>query len=92
MRLPCNPAKDLLTIKWSGITAPNVQISVIKMEGQQLYTTSASTSATYATIPVSALPDWQNELIDARLKSIEENPDRVLPIDSLLAELDRSQE
>ena len=42
--------------------------------------------------PVSALPDWQNELIDARLNSIEENPDRVLPIDSLLAELDRSQE
>jgi len=42
--------------------------------------------------PVSDLPDWQKELIDSRLKAIEENPGRVLPIDSLLAELDHSQE
>jgi hypothetical protein len=38
------------------------------------------------------LPDWQKELIDSRLKEIAENPGRVLPIDSLLAELDNSQE
>jgi hypothetical protein len=37
--------------------------------------------------PVLDLPDWQKELIDSRLKSIEENPGRVLPIDSLMAEL-----
>jgi hypothetical protein len=42
--------------------------------------------------PALELPDWQKELIDSRLTTIEENPDRLLPIDSLLAELDRSQE
>ena len=35
------------------------------------------------------LSDWQKELIDARLKAIQENPGRILPIDSLLEELDR---
>jgi len=43
-------------------------------------------------VPTLDLPDWQKELIDSRLKAIEENPDRLLQIDSLLAELDRSQE
>jgi len=57
MSLYPNPANDLLTIKWSGITAPTVQISVINMEGQQLYAASAPSSATQANIPVSALPD-----------------------------------
>ncbi len=38
------------------------------------------------------LPDWQKELIDTRLNSIKENPDRVLAVDSLIAELDRTQE
>jgi hypothetical protein len=42
--------------------------------------------------PALDLPDWQKALIDSRLKAIEENPGRILPIDSLLAELDRSQE
>jgi len=48
----------------------------------------------YPEIDVSAadLPDWQKQLIDSRLKSIEENPNCLLPIDSLFAELDRSQE
>jgi len=39
--------------------------------------------------PVLDLPDWQKELLDSRLKAIEENPGRVLPIDSLIAELER---
>ena len=38
------------------------------------------------------LPDWQKELIDTRLNAIKENPDRILPIDSLIEELDRTQE
>jgi len=51
-----NPANDLLTIKWSGITQPLVQISVINMAGQQLYATTAAASANHAVIPVSMLP------------------------------------
>ena len=39
-----------------------------------------------------SLPDWQMELIDTRLKSIEENPERVKPIAGLLKELDRIDE
>ncbi len=35
------------------------------------------------------LPDWQKELIDNRLAAIEKNPERILPIDGLMAELDR---
>jgi hypothetical protein len=38
------------------------------------------------------LPDWQKELIDYRLDAISRNPERILPIDSLMAELDRNQE
>jgi len=41
--------------------------------------------------PAPDLPDWQKALIDSRLKAIEQNPGRILPIDSLLAELDRNQ-
>ena len=36
-----------------------------------------------------SLPDWQKQLIDARLQSISESPSLILPIDSLIAELDR---
>ena len=42
--------------------------------------------------PAASLPDWQKDLIDFRLKSIEENPERILPIDGLMEELDRSHE
>lgn len=38
------------------------------------------------------LPDWQKELIDTRLDAIAKDPNRILPIDSLMAELDRTQE
>ncbi len=37
-----------------------------------------------------SLPDWQKELIDNRLNIIEQNPGRILPIDTLIEELDRS--
>jgi len=43
-------------------------------------------------VPARELHDWQKELIDSRLKTIEESPDQVLPIDSLIEELDRSQD
>jgi len=39
-----------------------------------------------------SLPDWQIELIDSRLKSIKENPERIQPITGLLNELDRIDE
>lgn len=34
------------------------------------------------------LPYWQKELIDIRLQSINEDPKGLLPIDSLLEELE----
>lgn len=33
---------------------------------------------------------WQKDLINTRLSAINQNPDRILPIDSLIAELDRT--
>jgi hypothetical protein len=38
------------------------------------------------------LPDWQKELIDLRLKAIDEHPEQILPIESLFEELDRNRE
>jgi hypothetical protein len=35
----------------------------------------------------AALPDWQKELIDFRLKDIKENPDRLCLMDKLIDEL-----
>ncbi len=34
------------------------------------------------------LPEWQKNLLDARLKAIALNPDRIKPIDDLFKELD----
>jgi hypothetical protein len=42
--------------------------------------------------PDANLPDWQKELIESRLNAISKNPERILPIDSLMAELDRNQD
>jgi len=39
-----------------------------------------------------SLPEWQMELIDHRMASIEKNPERVKPIAQLLEELDRIEE
>jgi hypothetical protein len=38
------------------------------------------------------IPVWQKELIDARLSTINENPNRILPIETLIEELDRTHE
>ncbi|MES2377297.1 MAG: addiction module protein [Bacteroidota bacterium] len=37
-----------------------------------------------------SIPEWQKELIDDRLSAIKQNPERILPIDTLIEELDRS--
>ncbi len=34
------------------------------------------------------LPQWQKDMIDARLKEIAEHPERMQPIEELFAELD----
>jgi len=51
-----NPAKDVLTVSWSGVLQPEVQISFINMEGQALFKTSAPTSANHAALSVRMLP------------------------------------
>jgi hypothetical protein len=38
------------------------------------------------------LPDWQKNLIDSRLSEIENNPERLRPIDELLRELDNEED
>jgi hypothetical protein len=35
------------------------------------------------------IPDWHKELLTQRLDTIKSNPDSLLPIDSLLDELDK---
>jgi hypothetical protein len=42
--------------------------------------------------PGYVIPAWHKDLIDTRLQAINENPDRILPIDSLIEELDREVE
>jgi len=42
--------------------------------------------------PAYVIPSWHKELIDSRLQAINENPDCVLPIDSLIEELGREVE
>ena len=37
------------------------------------------------------LPQWQQKLIDERLQAIEENPNRLRPLEELLAELDKEE-
>ena len=50
-----NPASTELNIVWSGILQPNVQVSVINIQGQVLYNTSFATSQTHVSIPVNSL-------------------------------------
>lgn len=40
----------------------------------------------------NTLPSWQKKLIDERLKAIEENPERIRPIEELFEELDNDLE
>ena len=37
----------------------------------------------------SVLPQWQKDLIDARLADLKDNPDRIRPISELFEELDK---
>lgn len=39
--------------------------------------------------PENELPDWEKDLIDKRLASIEKNPERLRPVENLLEELKR---
>lgn len=50
-----NPSTDMLTVSWSGVLQPEVQISFINMEGQTLYSSSSPTSASHVALPVSML-------------------------------------
>ena len=51
-----NPSRDVLNVSWNSITQPEVQISLINMEGQTLYTTSSATSANKISVSVDRLP------------------------------------
>ena len=51
-----NPASNTLNVSWSGVLEPEVQISVINMEGQCLYASSAQSSLNHAAVSLSALP------------------------------------
>ena len=37
-------------------------------------------------------PEWQKELIDIRLESIENNPERIHPIENLMQELNELED
>jgi len=51
-----NPANDVLNISWMGVLQPSVSISIVNMEGQNLYTTTISTATDHTSVPVSMLP------------------------------------
>ncbi len=51
-----NPATDVLNVSWSGVLESAVQISVVNMEGQYLFTSSAQSSQNHTSISLSALP------------------------------------
>jgi len=51
-----NPAKDVLNVSWSGILQPEVQVTVINMAGQTLYSSMAGSAANSLTVPLGMLP------------------------------------
>ena len=51
-----NPANETLNVSWSDVSQQMVQISVLNMEGQILYTTTAAATQLHTAIPVSMLP------------------------------------
>jgi hypothetical protein len=40
----------------------------------------------------ASIPEWQRQLMDERLSAIEKYPEKVLPINGLISELDKDQE
>ena len=51
-----NPAKDVLNVNWSGVLQPDVQITVMNMEGQMMSTSITAAAMQHAAISLSALP------------------------------------
>jgi hypothetical protein len=56
MKVFPNPTGDLLTVSWSGVLQPNVDISIISIDGRQYYTATEPSGLLHVGIPVSALP------------------------------------
>jgi len=51
-----NPTSETLNISWSDLLTTELQISVVNMTGQVLYSTTADAGLTHTAIPVSMLP------------------------------------
>ncbi|PQJ13032.1 hypothetical protein CJD36_004615 [Flavipsychrobacter stenotrophus] len=51
-----NPVSGYVNINWSGIMQPSVQVSVINMAGQIVYTDNLPTNAQHASVNVAAFP------------------------------------
>ncbi len=51
-----NPASENLTVSWSGVQQPQLQISIINLAGQSLYSTTVATEDNHARLSVSMLP------------------------------------
>lgn len=41
---------------------------------------------------IEDLPQWEQKVIDMRLKFIKDHPDQLIPIDDFIAELDKDDE
>ncbi len=50
-----NPANDVLNIKWSGISEPEVQLSILNMEGQVLYKSTVPSAWFSTSVALSKL-------------------------------------
>ena len=51
-----NPAKAVLNVNWSGVLQPDVQITIMNMEGQMMSTSVIAAAMQHAAISLSALP------------------------------------
>ena len=51
-----NPASDMLNINWSGIQQPDLQISIVNMEGQVMYADKLTTATQHTAINMRLLP------------------------------------
>ena len=57
VRIFPNPAKEVITISWLNVNAVDVNIRLVNMEGQQLYTKTIPNNYHSLVIPVSELPN-----------------------------------
>ena len=51
-----NPASGYVNMNWTGILQPSVQLSIINMTGQQVYTDNLPTNAQHASVNMAAFP------------------------------------